>query len=344
MDNTSGHTFHIPVMGLAYSIDTPVKVARFGISSVVSIIQDVLIEQMREYHCKETGEEYTFIPKENIDHRALRFTAYLDLLDRIVKKQIKEMRLQPFEEGNDIVKYFNLLPNGSDAKNMYLKMLETSGKEKIELQEQLRQKIVPGDIDVNIMTKLDNINYTKKKEPLPDEYRDSLSALRGFANSTLTSGMVFSAGLNPRLFAYIAQFPDFFPDENGYIKKKIILKVSDYRSAFIQGKFLAKKGLWVTEFRVESGLNCGGHAFPTNGLLVGPILEEFKIKKEELNSELLSMCNKALKESDRPTIPESTSVHITYQGGIGTVKEDQFLREYYNLDRTGWGESVFTVT
>ena len=24
------HTFHIPVMGLAYTIDTPLKVARFG--------------------------------------------------------------------------------------------------------------------------------------------------------------------------------------------------------------------------------------------------------------------------------------------------------------------------
>ena len=33
----SEHTFHIPVMGLAYTVDSPVKVARFGISSVISI-------------------------------------------------------------------------------------------------------------------------------------------------------------------------------------------------------------------------------------------------------------------------------------------------------------------
>ena len=70
----------------------------------------------------------------------------------------------------------------------------------------------------------------------------------------------FSAGMNPRLYGYIADFDDFYPSrmEN---KKKIVLKVSDYRSAIIQGKFLAKKGLWVSEYRIESGLNCGGHVF-----------------------------------------------------------------------------------
>ena len=46
------HTFHIPVMGTGYTIDTPLKVAHFGINSVVSIIDHRLIEQMSEYHCK----------------------------------------------------------------------------------------------------------------------------------------------------------------------------------------------------------------------------------------------------------------------------------------------------
>jgi hypothetical protein len=30
------HAFHIPVLGLGFSIDTPLKVARYGISSVIS--------------------------------------------------------------------------------------------------------------------------------------------------------------------------------------------------------------------------------------------------------------------------------------------------------------------
>src|ERR1019366_362149 len=110
MNNISEHTFHIPVMGLGYTIDTPVKVARFGISSVVSIIQDILVEEMREFYCKQEGEEYIHIPMEDIDHRAKRITAYLNLLQRIVDKQVEKMKQEPFEEGNDIVKYFRLLP------------------------------------------------------------------------------------------------------------------------------------------------------------------------------------------------------------------------------------------
>lgn len=41
MTNTkSPHTFHIPVMGLAYTIDSPIRVAHYGISSVISIADD----------------------------------------------------------------------------------------------------------------------------------------------------------------------------------------------------------------------------------------------------------------------------------------------------------------
>ena len=44
MTNTkSPHTFHIPVMGLAYTIDSPIRVAHYGISSVISIADDELI-------------------------------------------------------------------------------------------------------------------------------------------------------------------------------------------------------------------------------------------------------------------------------------------------------------
>lgn len=343
MNNTSEHTFHIPVMGLGYTIDTPVKVARFGISSVVSIIQDVLVEQMREFYCKKAGKEYIHIPIDDIDHRAKRVTAYLDLIQNIVDKQVEELKKQPFEEGNDIVKYFRLLPDSSAVKKLYLEMTKLSGEAKELCQIELRSKIIAGAIDVNIMTKIDNQNYSKKNELLPMEYSDALSAFRGFANSTLSSSIVFSAGLNPRLFAYLESFKDFFPDGSGNIKKKIILKVSDYRSALIQGKFLAKKGVWISEFRIESGLNCGGHAFPTEGYLLGPILEEFKNKKEELTSELLTICNRGLDEKKYKILPPETEIRISVQGGIGTAQEDVFLREYYNVEATGWGSPFLLV-
>ena len=70
--------------------------------------------------------------------------------------------------------------------------------------------------------------------------------------------------INQGLYSYMTEFQDFYRNASGKIKKKIILKVSDFRSALIQGKFLAKKGLEIYEFRIESGLNCGGHAFPSN--------------------------------------------------------------------------------
>ena len=48
-DKTQPHSFHIPVMGLAYTVDSPIKVAKYGISSVISIVDDFLIEKMNEY-------------------------------------------------------------------------------------------------------------------------------------------------------------------------------------------------------------------------------------------------------------------------------------------------------
>jgi hypothetical protein len=86
--------------------------------------------------------------------------------------------------------------------------------EKDRLQKELRSRATPGNIDVNVMTKLDRNNFRGGKM-LPPQYADAMSALRGFANSTLHASMVFSAGLNPRLYSYSAEFKDFFPDETG---------------------------------------------------------------------------------------------------------------------------------
>ena len=199
-----------------------------------------------------------------------------------------------------------------------------------------------GSIDVNIMTKVDKPNFFKD-EALPSEYNDAHAALRGYANSDLASSIIFSAGMNPRLYGYIAQFEDFYPNAEGYIKKKIVLKVSDYRSALIQGKFLAKKGLWVSEYRIESGLNCGGHAFATDGFLMGPILEEFKEKREELIKEVYAICKDALLTNNRVAPQNPLALKITAQGGVGTAQEHDFLIKHYNLDSVGWGTPFLLV-
>jgi hypothetical protein len=226
---------------------------------------------------------------------------------------------------------------------LYEKMKQEVGESKEAIQNKLKAAISAGKIDVNIMTKVDKINFDKEGNELPREYSDALSALRGFAESDLESSVVFSAGMNPALYGYAEQFADFFPDQTGKIKKGIILKVSDYRSALIQGRFLAKKGLWVSEFRIESGLNCGGHAFATDGLLIGPILEEFKNNRSELRQVLFETCQKALSDKGIPLLAEDIIPKITYQGGIGTAAEDKFLMDYYQLDGTGWGSPFLLV-
>ena len=149
--------------------------------------------------------------------------------------------------------------------------------------------------------------------------------------------------MNPRLYAYCETFTDFYADENGHFKKKIILKVSDYRSALIQGKFLAKKGLWISEYRIESGLNCGGHAFATDGYLLGPIMEEFKNKRAELTNELFEIYKASLQAKEFVVPNTIPGIRIAVQGGIGTHLENKFLLEYYNLDATGWGSPFLLV-
>lgn len=338
------HSFHIPVMGTGFSIDTPIKVAKYGISSVISLVDDQLIEQVRKFYCQKIGEKYVPITQDDDDCRAKRITAYLNLVGRIVKKQFAELKASAFEVGSEITKYFELLPDTSPLKKIYQKMLQTeNSQEKQKLQAELRERIEPGEIDVNIMTKLDRPNYGKDDRELPSEYSDALAALRGYAESTLTSAVVFSAGINRRLYSYVENFKDFYADAKGFIKKKIILKVSDYRSSITQGKFFAKKGLWVSEYRIESGLNCGGHVFPAAGKLMGPILEEFKAKRQEFIASLHEIYNQALRLKERMTFATPHPVAITAQGGIGTHQEDQFLRDYYELDGTGWASPFLLV-
>jgi len=78
------HTFHIPVMGIGYTIDTPLKVAHLGIDSVISLVDDQLIERMREFYCDAYQIEYQKITTKVHDYRAKRITAYLLMKKRML--------------------------------------------------------------------------------------------------------------------------------------------------------------------------------------------------------------------------------------------------------------------
>src|SRR5690554_7034160 len=102
MKSSSPHTFHIPVMGLGFTIDTPLKVARFGISSVLSIVEDELLERMSEFYCLAEGIPFVPLSGKDPDSREKRITAYLNLLDTLVKKQMANIKQEPFYSGKDI--------------------------------------------------------------------------------------------------------------------------------------------------------------------------------------------------------------------------------------------------
>jgi hypothetical protein len=344
VQNHNVHTFHIPVLGLAFSVDTPLRVARYGIASVISIVDDVLIERMRERYSTLYGNPYTPIEPNEEDHRARRITAYLNLVNQIVREQTAKLKASAFEQGSEIVKYFEMLADHSPLKALYRRLAAASDPDhRARLENELRSGIVAGAIDVNIMSKLDKVNRpSHSSEPLPDS-SDAVAALRGFVRSELDSSVVLSAGLNPRLYSYMERCPEFLPEGNGASPKRAILKVSDYRSASIQGKILAKKGIWISEYRIESGLNCGGHAFATEGILLGPILQEFKEKRVALTSELHALYCAALREKGWNAPSQPRPVRITVQGGIGTTAEDEFLREFFEMDGTGWGSPFLLV-
>ena len=344
MNYSTHHKFHIPVMGLAYTIDTPVKVARYGISSVISLAEDKLIEMMRSYYYPAINQQYQPISSNEEDYRAKRITDYLNLVNTIVQQQFEKLKQAAFETGSEIIKYFEMLPDDSALKKMYRQMASISDHgERKKLESYLRSQISAGSIDVNIMTKLDKNNFDKSGN-LPEHSSDAVAALRGYAKSDLSnSSIIFSAGMNPRLYNYLEQCKEFDVNEDGGFTKKIIIKVSDYRSALIQGKYLAKKGIWVSEFRIESGLNCGGHAFATEGNLLGPILEEFKFNKQELTDTLFEIYNTAIQKKNNHQFIYPPAMHITVQGGIGTYEEDSFLHRHYNLKSTGWGTPFLLV-
>lgn len=329
-------------MGTCFTTDTPLKVARYGISSVISLVDDVLIEQLRKLHCEAAGEVYEPIEARAEDSRAKRITAYLNLLDRLVQRQVEELRAAPFEPGSEITRYFEMLPDGEPRRSYEEMLAIPDPHRKTEAQERLRERIRPGSIDVNIMSKVDREPFRHGRKCSP-ELSDASSALRGYANSTLRSSIVLSAGFNRRLYAYLTKFSDFFPDAMGRLKKKVTLKVSDYRSAVIQGRFLTQRGIWVSEYRIESGLNCGGHAFATKGMLMGPILEEFKRNKAELAQRLHRTFSKALTALGIEPRKDPNELRVTVQGGVGTAAEYNFLRERYGVDSVGWGTPFLLV-
>jgi len=124
--NCNKHSFHIPVMGIGYTIDTPVKVAHLGISSVLSLVDDILLEKMREFYCKKFNKPFEPIQKNQLGSRSQRITEYLNLLDQIVKEKVEDLKNSIHKKSDELNKYFDLLPSLSTLKKEFNEKLQSN--------------------------------------------------------------------------------------------------------------------------------------------------------------------------------------------------------------------------
>lgn len=330
------HQFHIPVMGTCFTSDSPIRVAHLGIDSAISLVDDRLLEQMGLFFAQKNGISYERISK-TAHAREIRIRNYLNLVNKLVRRNFAQTISQPFDGISDKSRYFQLLPTEDPLRIRYLNLLDTpAGKAREDEERRLTAEMRCGSIDVNIMVKLDRPGFDDAKE-----------ALRGYATSDLcgNTSLILSAGLNQSLFAEMEKFPCFYRNAQGNFDKRIVLKISDFRSAMIQGKFLARKGLEVSEFRIESGLNCGGHLFPSDGELLPTILQEFSTKRESLETQFQSTVERYYAQHGLDTErlkPKSFPI-FSVQGGIGCPGEMQRLLHDFKMDRCGWGSPFLLV-
>src|SRR5690606_35869703 len=110
----------------------------------------------------------------------------------------------------------------------------------------------------------------------------------------------------------------------------------------------AKKGIEVREFRIESALNCGGHAFASDGLLIGPIVQEFADNRDKFPEMFEPLIEASFKKKglEYPAARRGRRIDVTAQGGIGNQGEMQRMLDAengYGLDATGWGSPFLLV-
>lgn len=86
------HSFHIPVMGIGFTIDTPLKVAQYGMDSVISLVDDILLEKLRKMYSEKFEIPYKEITDRIDDFRAKRITSYLNLMNDLVEQKFNHLK------------------------------------------------------------------------------------------------------------------------------------------------------------------------------------------------------------------------------------------------------------
>ena len=313
------HKIHIPVMGICYTADTPIRVAYLGITSVISLVDDGLLEEYRLAYAERLGLDLGSPQTTRIG----RIRSYLDFVADEVERKFTRLCAERFDGGSDKDLYFLMLPQDSCLRVEYDRVMSKTGIARIAAEASLTGKMEPGGIQANIMV---GLNHEEA----------AFDAVRGFAASKVSGALVLSAGVNLSVFEEIAKCKDFYRTSACSPKKKIILKVSDYRSALIQGRYLAKKGLEVYEYRIESGVNCGGHAFFETKKLLLDVVREFIERREELFETTRAMIAKA------GCVPPSSPARITAQGGLCSPEDIEKIMSL-GIDGVGVGTPFLLV-
>ena len=320
------HKIHIPVMGICYTADTPVRVAHFGITSVISLVDDGLLEEYRMAYAERLGLDLGSPQTTRIG----RIRSYLDFVADEVERKFTRLCAERLDGGSDKDLYFLMLPLDSPLRVEYDGVFAKTGLARVAAEASLTEKMEPGDIQVNIMV---GLNHEEA----------AFDAVRGFASSKVKGALVLSAGVNLAVFEEIAKCKDFYRINDKAPSKKIILKVSDYRSALIQGRYLAKKGLEVYEYRIESGVNCGGHAFFESKKLMLDVVREFMAKRNELFETTCGMIAKAAANSSVQGIcPPQAPARITAQGGLCAPDDIEKIMSF-GIDGVGVGTPFLLV-
>ena len=157
------HSFHIPVMGTGFTIDTPLKVAQHGIDSVISIGDDILLEKLRRMYCDKYKIHYEEITNKMEDFRAKRITSYLNLLNDLASQQFEKIQNLALKKEGSIKEYLNMLPDRSIIEQEFKSFMEKLPDAK-KIRNWINGNVSMGSIDVNIMTKLDKENYVKNEK------------------------------------------------------------------------------------------------------------------------------------------------------------------------------------
>lgn len=331
------HRFYIPVMGTCFTTDTPLRVSHLGIDSAISLVDDKLLEQIGTAYARKNGIPYGKVLPGTAHARAERIRRYLNLVNLLAKRNFSRVLESPFNGCSEKDRYFKFLPTEDSLRVRYAQMMGLPpGEFRTNEENFLTGQMHPGAIDVNIMVKLDRPGFDDAKE-----------ALRGYAESDLckNTSLILSAGINQSLFSEMEKFPCFYRNAEGNFDKKITIKISDFRSAQIQGKFLSRKGLEVSEYRIESGLNCGGHLFPADGELLPSILRDFLERRDSLLTGFMPAVEKYYAahglDLNRLKVPHTPKFSV--QGGIGNFGEMERLLTVYKMDRCGWGSPFLLV-